>query len=905
MVMVLGNRAELTFFFRFLLSGLQIRLLCECSSVSQVLSALESLPAGINDLYDGAFSRIAGQCENDKLMAQRAISFISCAERNLTVEELRHLLSIKPGDIKLEKHNLPVAKILLSISAGLIQIDHRTNIATLVHHTLQEYLDTHLERVADSPETDLAVACITYMSFQDFDDGPCIHPADLESRLRIYPFLDYAAHYWGVHAHKLQKKDHLAHLASFLKDDAKLMSSTQVLYVSRSKAKRQNVRFPKKRSPLHTLAYWGLFHLLDVLSHDNRIVDEKDSLGWTALHIAAQQGHADVIQFLLAENAHVDLITNQGETALYWAARNGHDAIVTLLLHAGASMEVQDTEGWAALDWAAIRGHDKVIQVILSKFPIAWFGYDGVNKALRLSAEAGNHTTMQLLLDHGAEIHHRDEDGSTALMWAVPEGHEHSVSFLLSHGANVKAKDDYSNTSLHWATPFEKVARLLIVNGADIDAKNVDGQTALDWCAQDGQVDVLRLLLEHGANANSQDRYGFSALHASALKGHEVIVRLLIVHGANPDLKDENGWTALHAAAIGGHTSVVQELQPLTKDGSHAIEWVAIRQHDTNRRKLLGHVAAKKSEGSTAITGLRWAVSDGRIERVRAMLDSGTQVDAEDVGGCTALMIGAYMGQEAIVTLLLDYGASVGKPDRFGKTALHEASEHGFLGVVQCLVERGADTNSETCSWTALLLAARNDHSEIVHYLANTGAQVQAQDYHMRTALHWTAMHGSMLGLQTLVYRGANVDTADRWGRTPLMWAIENSEHSAGEFLLERGAAPLRRADDGSSALHVAAFVGDKRFVCLLLKYGSDIHCKTHDGITAEDIAIRRGFSDIANILSGSTPDRNISDLEAGHENVMVFATKHPHEVVFDDGGDHDDDENSQERHTPCISRYL
>lgn len=169
--------------------------ICECITVSQVFKSLESLPTGITELYGEAFNRIRSQSENDKLAAQRAITYITCAKKPLTVEELRHALSVKPGDTASDVNDLPLTKILLNITAGLIRVDEKTNMATLVHHTLQEYLEEHCIAMIRSHEIELAVACITYLSFESFSGGPCVSSKDLDRRLENFPFLEYASHH--------------------------------------------------------------------------------------------------------------------------------------------------------------------------------------------------------------------------------------------------------------------------------------------------------------------------------------------------------------------------------------------------------------------------------------------------------------------------------------------------------------------------------------------------------------------------------------------------------------------------------------------------------------------------------------------------------------------------------------
>jgi len=113
----------------------------------------------------------------------------------------------------------------------------------------------------------------------------------------------------------------------------------------------------------------------------------------------------------------------------------------------------------------------------------------------------GNSDVAELLLAKGADINAKDDHGFTALMWAVVGGHFHAVKLLLD-------------------------------KGADINAKNNNGQTALMHAALGGEVDAVKLLLDKGADINAKDKDGDTSLMLIPSKAHHEVVELLKAHGA-------------------------------------------------------------------------------------------------------------------------------------------------------------------------------------------------------------------------------------------------------------------------------------------------------------------------------------------------------------------------------------
>ena len=114
------------------------------------------------------------------------------------------------------------------------------------------------------------------------------------------------------------------------------------------------------------------------------------------------------------------------------------------------------------------------------------------------------------------------------------------------------------------------------------------------------------------------------------------------------------------------------------------------------------------------------------------------------------------------------------------------------------------------CGFTAILLAAQGAHGIIVQQLIDAGANITVEDFHGRNLLHWATKYDTLDSLeeQLLKKMEVNISAADRWGRTLLMWAIECKQLVVASWLLDAEADIEQAAEDGSTPLHLAAFVG-------------------------------------------------------------------------------------------------
>ncbi|KAL1909321.1 hypothetical protein Sste5344_004950 [Sporothrix stenoceras] len=283
---------------------------------------------------------------------------------------------------------------------------------------------------------------------------------------------------------------------------------------------------------------------------------------------------------------------------------------------------------------ASYFGHDSVVKLLLEKGADVEAKAEDGRTPLSYAAAEEHEAVARLLFEKGADIEAKAYHNWTPLFFAADGGHEAVTRLLLEKGADVEAKDDYGRTPLFFAAQGEReaVARLLLEKGADIEAKDNRGRTPLSYTADGGYEAVARLLLEKGAVVEAKADHGRTPLFFAVQGGHEAVARLLLEKGADAEAKDDDSWTSLFlAAAVGGYEAVARLLLEKGSD-----------------------VEAKDNRGRTPLS---YAAVGGYEAVARLLLEKGADVEAKDNRGRTPLSYAADGGHEAIVKLFGSYGA--------------------------------------------------------------------------------------------------------------------------------------------------------------------------------------------------------------------------------------------------------
>lgn len=140
---------------------------------------------------------------------------------------------------------------------------------------------------------------------------------------------------------------------------------------------------------------------------------------------------------------------------------------------------------------------------------------------------------------------------TTLLHQAAKAGDAQRVRSLISGGANVDAKNIIGNTPLYEAAQqgHKDIVELLVTKGADVNAKNISGRTPLHRAAEAGDVKLVQSLISNGADVNLKDwNQGANPLHYAVDRGHRDMAELLIAKGADVNAKDNRSQTPLEWA---------------------------------------------------------------------------------------------------------------------------------------------------------------------------------------------------------------------------------------------------------------------------------------------------------------------------------------------------------------------
>lgn len=247
---------------------------------------------------------------------------------------------------------------------------------------------------------------------------------------------------------------------------------------------------------------------------------------------------------------------------LILAIRSRDTAGAISLLAQGANANAKDRSSdvswflpWL---WDNVRGKRTKMPQPQSALLIAVYGIPGTGPVPE------NLPLVRALLDHGADVNARNEQGTTALMSAAADNYFGTATLLLERGAEVNLKDEDSvsevysggrmwtvhtgeRSALQYASEFNnvKVMELLLQQGADANTTDYHGGTLLMHAAAFGEINKIHLLIHYGANVNAQDKYGITALMGATSMGHHDIISLLHKHGADVNLQDDRGETAL------------------------------------------------------------------------------------------------------------------------------------------------------------------------------------------------------------------------------------------------------------------------------------------------------------------------------------------------------------------------
>ncbi|KAL9109989.1 MAG: hypothetical protein Q9187_008105 [Circinaria calcarea] len=446
----------------------------------------------------------------------------------------------------------------------------------------------------------------------------------------------------------------------------------------------------------------------------------------------------------------------------------------------------------------------------------------------------------------------------------ITNRHEDVVEFLFKEGKILGVSASYwaMQHVLHKAADEGDCAAALwlLKKGADANAIDQKGRTALHKVGRYSQVSVARLLIQYGADSTKADESSRTPLHeavSSTFNESGELVQLLLENKAKVEARDTNQRTPLHEAARNGSATALQLLLEKGAD-----------------------IEAKDDKGQTP---LQEACFDLGSKKMRLLLQKGADINKTNCNGCTALHIVSARGNsEGVKLLLSQHGIDPNSQDEDGNTPLSLAmrdreacysmeddnwvvklllvhggvdwdakGDNGLLWhamlygkeehLVQKLIEIGKINVEEEYIFGGTLLrhAISKGYEPSIRLLLERGANIESEGGKQRTALHIAICRLNLKMARLLLEQRADIEARDKYGYTPLMLAfteaLEDKEPCTELFdlLLEKGADVNAVDDYGNSVLYNTVLVYNEALVRYLLGKGANTSLKNKRGMTA------------------------------------------------------------------------
>ena len=300
------------------------------------------------------------------------------------------------------------------------------------------------------------------------------------------------------------------------------------------------------------------------------------------------------------------------------------------------------------------------------------------------------------------------------LVEAVKNADWESMRVLLSEGADVNAATPDGTTALHWAIYWDdfEAAKLLVAEGADPVASTDLGATPLWNASLNGSAEITGMLLAGGADPNAALLLGETVLMTAARSGATSVVEQLLAAGADPNVDAARGQTALMWAAAQGHAAVVEVLLEYDADvHARSDVWSELHKTDPQQASHADYQVWIQQGGNSP---LMFAARAGDRASVELMIVAGADVNVESAYGISATTLAAHSNHADVVDTLLWSGADPNAANS-GYTALHAAILRGNETAVRSLLHHGADAN--------------------IPLLAPSPIRRQSRDYHFHNAL--------------------------------------------------------------------------------------------------------------------------------------------------------------------------
>ncbi len=368
-----------------------------------------------------------------------------------------------------------------------------------------------------------------------------------------------------------------------------------------------------------------------------------------------------------------------------------------------------------------------------------------INIAFALSVSKQKITLAKKLLEHGADIENRNDQGQTPLLAAVENHNTDMASWLLERGANINTSDNQGRTPLLAAVENQNTDMVswLLERGANINTSDKQGRTPLLAAAQEsdesGDLTIAQLLLTYGADINIPNQNQETALSIFLSNGKIEIAKEILKHNLSIlNIPNQNNITPLMIAAIQADPEIIQIMlaknaNPLMTDHDNRTPLICLLQSLVERSILHKRLSAITSIDHPVSTeqddSANPFINSQLLSAFQSLLDaSQTQINCTTKKKCmSALMFAALLGNLDIMNALLEKdNIDLNQKNELGYTPLMLALLMGNHACAHALLNSGANIDIPANDGTTpLSLAQKMNATDLIQVILKTSQKTQ------------------------------------------------------------------------------------------------------------------------------------------------------------------------------------
>lgn len=600
---------------------------------------------------------------------------------------------------------------------------------------------------------------------------------------------------------------------------------------------------------LHRAAAMGHLEVLRLLLKYKAPICAKALNGCTALHLAVRYNHSGAAQMLITHAAQIkssklthqnnisDLVNATNEdcsSALHIAVAMDHEMCVRHLIDGGANINAKDITGCSALHIAARYGLTNILNILID----GGCDLNAVSKdnwsALHFAADNGHFDAVKLLIEKESKLDILSSNNETILHCAVAKDFRNIVQLILK---SVKKEDrksfintrqgDNGQTVLHFAVKngLKKITTMLLENEADTEIRDCKDNSALVFAAVTGHVDILTELLAKEITIKTKED------SANNVDNVPVVIKKKSVNSDGVPIKYKERSVKTKEETINAEVSIKNKgITVKTKKGAVNAKGVSVKdKEDPNNTKDLSVVNSVSFDHSPNAT------KEGFVN----VEDTFVKIKAEAINTkCASVVI-----KEDIFNAK---ETSAKTKDRFVKAECTSVKTKEAIPNVEETIhnvvkskEEAVNAKGESIVLKEVILNAKDtsvktkkgsvDSKELFNKdkinsnnadLASSTtitAPVNTTVSHINISVCFAAGNGHLEALKLLMNAGADLNSCDEKGNTPLHWAVRNKRVEVVEFLIKKGIDVDVVNNNGLTAFHLAAQTSCKSIVKILL----------------------------------------------------------------------------------------